>query len=525
MADEMIDPALTGKPDAGWFDHWWPTFAVLGGLWLLAINQLRIEWSINAQYAYGWTVPFLALYLATGRWKDRPPAVAPANRLAPILVALPFILLLLPLRVVQESAPDWRMVSWVVGLGCVAISLCATWLAGGRPWLMHFLFPIAFLLVAVPWPVPLEHALVNRLMGSVASICVEGLTWIGIPASQKGNIIDIGTAKVGIEEACSGVRSLQTTLMIALFLGEMFRFGWIRRLLMLGGGLAVAYACNAGRSFFLVWITSRSGPEAVTKWHDTVGLVVLAVSLGGVGLLCALLRPRKSAQNPDAPEAGAPVISGRPLSKHLLITLASWILFVEVATEVWYRVHEWRRQKAAEWTVNWPAGRQGFRYIEFNEATKAILRYTDGKSAVWADPDGVQWAMVFLRWAPGRSSVQLARSHGPELCLPASGTAMKADLGFRPLTVKGISLPMRAYVFSSRNQPLYVFYCLWEQAPPDSQSPGSRQSMTAAGRLAAVKSGRRNEGQQVLELAVANVKGPDEAQAAVARFLGEAIKL
>ncbi|HIG26290.1 MAG TPA: hypothetical protein EYQ50_00230 [Verrucomicrobiales bacterium] len=35
---------------------------LLGGLWLGLINQLRVEWTINLQYSYGWGVPFLSLY-------------------------------------------------------------------------------------------------------------------------------------------------------------------------------------------------------------------------------------------------------------------------------------------------------------------------------------------------------------------------------------------------------------------------------------------------------------------------------
>ncbi len=33
---------------------WW-----LGGVWLLLVNELRTEWSLNQQYSYGWVVPIL----------------------------------------------------------------------------------------------------------------------------------------------------------------------------------------------------------------------------------------------------------------------------------------------------------------------------------------------------------------------------------------------------------------------------------------------------------------------------------
>jgi hypothetical protein len=35
----------------------------LGFLWTILINHLRIEWTLNPQYGYGWAVPFLCLYL------------------------------------------------------------------------------------------------------------------------------------------------------------------------------------------------------------------------------------------------------------------------------------------------------------------------------------------------------------------------------------------------------------------------------------------------------------------------------
>ena len=41
--------------------------AALGFLWWRLIDHLRLEWSINPQYAYGWAVPFLCLYLAWRR--------------------------------------------------------------------------------------------------------------------------------------------------------------------------------------------------------------------------------------------------------------------------------------------------------------------------------------------------------------------------------------------------------------------------------------------------------------------------
>ncbi len=509
---------------------WWPVFAVLALLWLLAVRQLRFEWTNNPQYTFGWTVPFLAGYLFLERWKRRPPAQALGSRRGLAIVVITLAFLLLPVRLMQESAPDWRLLGWAMGGICVAITLAAVYFAGGRGWLRHFAFSVAFFLVAVPWPVPVEQPLVQLLMRSVTQICVEALSWAGIPAIQSGNVIQISaTAKVGVEEACSGVRSLQTTLMIALFMGELLRFRILRRLVLLVGGLVVAFVCNASRAYFLVWVSAKSGTEAIAKWHDNVGMAVLFGSLVGVGILCALLNPKRDETNETDETVGASLDpgllrAGDPPGKGILIALVVWFAVIEIGTEAWYRTAESHFPKATAWTVRWPVAQRGFRDVEFSDVTRNILKYTDARSAVWADEQNRRWAMVLLRWAPGRTSVQLARSHGPEVCLPAGGAKMTADLGLHPMRINGVNLPVHAYTFSARDQVLHVFYCLWEQRPDASGPQSTVEELNISSRLNAVRRGVRNAGQQAIEVALSDVASPEQAEALVRSFLEKTIQ-
>lgn len=502
---------------------WWPVFAVLAVLWLLLVRQLRFEWTINPQYNYGFIVPLLAAYLFLERWKYRPPAgsAGPRSIVAALLTLC--VLMLFPLRLIQESAPDWRLVGWALGGACVVITLGALWRAGGFPWVRHFAFPVAFFLIAVPWPVPFEQALVQWLMRSVTGICVEALSWVEIPAVQKGNVIEIATGRVGVEEACSGVRSLQTTLMISLFMGELLRFGFLRRAILLLGGLGVAYVCNASRAFFLVWVSAKEGTGAVAKWHDSVGMAVLAGSLAGVGILCLVLNLLRKREGGDAldPEFLQPA---PPPARSVLMGFAVWLVFIEGATEVWYRVHESRTPSVAAWKLDWPAAQPGFRDLPFSEITRSILRYSEARAGAWSDAQGRPWTMFFIRWEPGRTSSQLARSHGPEICLAAGGWAMKEDHGLRPMRIQGIDLPMRAYTFQVRGQTAHVFYCLWEQRADSDAAQSVAIDLTVGKRLADVRKGVRNSGQQAIELAVMGYESPADAEAAVKGFLERSIQ-
>src|SRR5439155_26912533 len=114
--------------------------------------------------------------------------------------------------------------------------------------------------------------------------------------------------------------------------------------------------------------------------------------------------------------------------------------------------------KAQRWSLDWPESRPNFHEVPLPETIRAMLRYNVGRSAAWSDSSGHQWAMFFLRWEPGRASAQLAKAHGPDICLPASGTILRQDLGPRMVRVHGLDLPGHAYLFDYHDRPLYVFF-------------------------------------------------------------------
>src|SRR5450432_1492899 len=133
-------------------------------LWLEIVNQLQSEWSLNPQYGYGWTVPFLAAYIFYQRWTRRPSPAAPRFRSLTIALAAFATAAFFPARLIAVANPDWRLLSWTMALAVVAISLSALYLTGGASWLRHFAFPVLFFLVATPWPAQLEEVVVQTLM-------------------------------------------------------------------------------------------------------------------------------------------------------------------------------------------------------------------------------------------------------------------------------------------------------------------------------------------------------------------------
>src|SRR5438034_4297267 len=367
-------------------------------LWLLLWHQLSGEWSVNEQYNYGWFVPFFALYLFWLRWQDRPaPEVRSQklevrSRLVAAIIGLAALLLLSPIRLFEIANPDWRLLSWVHAASIVILTLLCIWSVGGRPWVRHFAFPVAFTFVAVPWVTPIEVPIIQGLMRGVAAGAAETVTLFGIPTQLEGNLIRVSSGLVGINEACSGVRSLQTALMIGLLFGELKRLSIWSRIVLIGGAIVIALLANFLRAVFLVWIAAAKGILEVSQWHNIAGYTIVAlVFIGTLGLAYALGKRKP----PDAVVAGvppAPMEESQPTRLPLqrpvapwsfpvscIVFALCWIAAVEFGAHFWYGVHESNLVATTRWDVQWPEGPPHFRGLKVDEQVRRQLGFDHGR--------------------------------------------------------------------------------------------------------------------------------------------------
>src|SRR5262249_50313584 len=263
------------------------TVLFLAALWFGLCRELSGEWSVNEQYNFGWFVPFFALYLFWLRWQDRPPVQIPnagsqiPKSAAAVGIAITALVLLLPVRLFEIANPEWRLLAWLHALAVVTLTLFVIWCVGGRPWVRHFAFPVAFILIAVPWPTALETPMIQGLMRIVASVAAEMVMLLGIPAHVQGNLIGVSNGLVGVNEACSGIRSLQTSLMIGLLFGELKRLSIRRRVALIVGAVAIALFANFVRAVFLVVVAATENISAVSWWHDIAGYTTIALVFVG----------------------------------------------------------------------------------------------------------------------------------------------------------------------------------------------------------------------------------------------------
>jgi exosortase len=302
-----VNPATTQSPKKISRSQFVLVALTLVALWFILCRQLSSEWSVNEQYSYGWFVPFFAAFLFWLRWEDREESrkeeveSRKRNRLIAGAIAVTALLILFPVRLFEVANPDWRPLDWIHTAAVATLTLLLIRTAGGNAWLRHFAFPVCFFFVAVPWMTPIEEPIVQGLMRTVAAAASETITLFGIPAQLEGNLIRVQTGLVGVNEACSGVRSLQTSFMIGLLFGELKRLSLAKRGLLVLGALAIAILANLARAFFLVWVAATQGIPAIDRWHDLAGYTIVGVVfLGSLGLAAFLGRRRRKVESRKA---------------------------------------------------------------------------------------------------------------------------------------------------------------------------------------------------------------------------------
>ena len=539
---------------------------VLVALWGYAVYRLGTLWHSNDDYAFGWFVPLLCLGLFWERWKRRPDR-SPVRPAGGTFFVLGIFGLILPVGAIfLDVIPNWRFAGWLFAGAAIGITFVILYFLGGRSWSRYFAFPVIFFLIAVPWPTRLEHPMIENMSKLNAAVSAVSANVLGSPAVRHGVLIETSPGLVGVDEACSGIRSFQASVMIALFLGELFGYSILRRLMLLFSAVLLAFTCNVIRTTYLVRIADLHGIAAVNLHHDQAGFAIMGITLIGLLALVWLLRPKRSKPGayysptgakldyleelhnlepvPDTEEKKSPGASGEAgsriaaestpaqtsttvlvknsrLIRTALAALAVWIVLGEMGIYFWFRPAEKQAATLTNWSFKLPARTAEFRELPVSENVRTMLSYDEGRQAEWRDSEGNAWQFFYFRWLPAKNSYRAAatclqaRTHAPDVCLQNAGMVLQTNLGIQTVNMNGVNLRVDTECFLDQGRTLDVFSIYWE--------PTEWVPQTAPGTVMAVRSvlhalHARDRGWNEKRVIKAGVWGKESDEAAQAAF-------
>ena len=473
-AVEFKEIRVVGDPAIRSLQYFYGALLLVLWGWSLGIDS--VFWRDNASYSYGWVVPPLALFFLWRRvqsqpadfWAEIGAARAGEWRPSPWLLAAAG-LLIFPLEVTRSEYHQSGLVLWAINLATVGITLAGAYWLGGRRLLKQVLFPFLFFLTAVPWPARVEHPLVQQMMIGVSQVVSEALLWCGVPVRTDGAVLHLSNGPVGIVEACSGIRSLQSGLMVCLAVGELAMLSVARRWMLVILTVLLALSSNMARTFTLCWIMEKSGEAAMHHRHDLVGNIAM-YSLYALIWLIAQFLARRGSQG-SWPEPGLELAVSKFANLHwhripdMRPLLVTGILMLTVVHS-WYAVLRMlaKPQLAPQFTDRTSAGvGTGLEKVPFDESAWNQLRANSGESLRITNalaPLGFAGA-YHLFWKPSPAS-RTALHHRPDACMPGQGWRPVGDVSTVEISISGHPLKWLVFQFEQPNaKPELKMLQLW----------------------------------------------------------------
>jgi exosortase len=409
----------------------WAGLALLGLLGALLTLVLWPHWRTNPDLSHGFFMPVVFGLLLVESRKGSPRFLGSGG----ITLALGLALLLLGLASLVASGLFAASLDWTHAL--VGFTLTVSYvflLAAGLvvfatasvrlvPLNWSSIAAVVLWLLSAPIPPGSYTRLTLGLQLMVSTNVLRALHVLGVAATRHGNIIELANASVGVEEACSGVRSLISCVFAGvLFSAMLVRRPWARGVLI-ALSVPLALLMNFVRSLTLT-LLANSGVSITGWWHDATGYAVLgvtAVLLGGL----ALILESGAHSNPAAPTAVPDTVHRGLLPRMFaagLAVAAGLVLFFYANTRPSVR----QGAPVPDLTAILPARAEGWMVQTSDDLYKftATLQtdHLAQRTYTRATPAGPEHITIYLAyWSPGQAPVSLVASHTPDACWPGTG--------------------------------------------------------------------------------------------------------
>lgn len=255
--------------------------AAIGLLYAGVLSSLVRQWATDDNYSHGFFVLPLALYFA---WERRA-----------ALAAAPFEWSRLGLLLIVGS-----LVVWLAGLlgselfltrvSMIGVIAGTIWFVWGNRHVRILAFPICFLLLMIPLPAIVFNQLAFPLQLIASQVGESTIVAAGIPVLREGNVLHLPARTLEVAEACSGIRSLVSLVMLAVVLGYFTGMGPGGRVALALAAIPIAILANAtrvaGTGLAAQWI----GPEAAEGFfHSFSGWLMFVVAFVGLLLVQQVL--------------------------------------------------------------------------------------------------------------------------------------------------------------------------------------------------------------------------------------------
>lgn len=394
------------------------------------VHELWRVWTERPEYSYGVFIPLLSAFLIWQR-KDR----LERMRLDGAWSGLVVIGFALALRWMGDLATSAILVEYALVFAIIGVAVCYVGWRGVRA----LAAPLAFLFFMIQLPEFVLQGLSQRLQVISSHIGVALIRLCDISVHLEGNIIDLGSMKLQVAEACSGLRYLFALVVLSFIAAYFFKGAMWKRVLIFVSSIPITILMNSFR-IGLVGITveyfGRGAAEGVL--HDFEGLVIFAgctaILLIEMWILARIGPERRSLRSAfglDLPHPTPPgaKVAYRGIARPLVAAAGVLTIAAIAANFAPARTPE---VPAREQFASFPLALGAYvgRPDRIEPEVLRELRASDTFLADYALA-GAAPINLYMQWYDAQTTG--VSTHSPRLCIPAGGWEI-ARLETRELT-------------------------------------------------------------------------------------------
>ena len=232
------------------------------------ILRLINVWSTRDDYSHGFFVIPIALYMV---WKKRD--ILFHSSIEPSWIGLP-VFFVAAMSYWVSFAARFHTLTY---LSMIVIILGLLLFFAGCPVTKHLSLPLLFLLFMFPIPSAYYVLITNPLKLLITKVSTQLIRMVGIPIYREGNLLFLASTQLEVAEACSGIRSLYSYLMLGCLFAIMSRNNKTKILLLISA-LPLALFVNVVRVSGTGILANQFGPSVAQGFfHEFTGFALFVL--------------------------------------------------------------------------------------------------------------------------------------------------------------------------------------------------------------------------------------------------------
>jgi exosortase D (VPLPA-CTERM-specific) len=254
----------------------WLAFLVsalfLGFIYYGGLSYMVEIWGRQEEYSHGYLIPFISLFFIWQK-KNELEKLPFAGSWAGVLI----LLLGVGLFILGELSALYIIVqySFLVSL----FGLVLAWL--GWRGVKVIWVPLLFLVFMIPLPNFLYQGLSAQLQLISSEIGVWVIRLFGVSVFLEGNVIDLGSYKLQVVEACSGLRYLFPLMTLGFMVAYIYKAAFWKRAVIFLSTIPITVLMNSFRIGVIGVLVEYYGQSMAEGFlHDFEGWAVFMASLG-----------------------------------------------------------------------------------------------------------------------------------------------------------------------------------------------------------------------------------------------------